>query len=102
MKRYEDVNEINKKNYKLNLTTTFNKNIKSRDTTGLAQEYELIIVVKTIIKSEGMETKKLTFEEKFIMKKIDDAFDEKNYEKSIKENFSDIILNNIIFYLLKL
>ena len=102
LKRYEDVNEINKKNYKLNLTTTFNKNIKSRDTTGLAQEYELIIVVKTIIKSEGMETKKLTFEEKFIMKKIDDAFDEKNYEKSIKENFSDIILDNIIFYLLKL
>ena len=102
LKRYEDVNEINKKNYKLNLTTTFNKNIKSRDTTGLAQEYELIIVVKTIIKSEGMETKKLVFEETFIIKKIDDAFDEKNYEKSIKENFSDIILDNIIFYLLKL
>ena len=102
LKRYEDENEINKKNYKLNLTTTFNKNIKSRDTTGLAKEYELIIAVKTIIKSEGMETKKLTFEEKFIMKKIDDAFDEKNYEKSIKENFSDIILDNIIFYLLKL
>ena len=102
LKRYEDVNEINKKNYKLNLTTTFNKNIKSRDTTGLAKEYELIIAVKTIIKSEGMETKKLVFEENFIMKKIDDAFDEKNYEKSIKENFSDIILDNIIFYLLKL
>jgi hypothetical protein len=36
------------------------------------------------------------------MKKFDDAFEEKNYEKTVKENFSDIILERIIFYLFKL
>ncbi len=100
--RYKDTKEINKKSYKLNLTTTFTKNIKSKDGAGLAKDYELSINVETLIKSEGMETKKLRFEEKFVMKKIDDALDERNYEKSIKENFSDIILERIIFYLFKL
>ena len=100
--RYKDTKEINKKSYKLNLTTTFTKNIKSKDGAGLAKDYELSINVETLIKSEGMETKKLIFQETFVMKKIDDALDERNYEKSIKENFSDIILERIIFYLFKL
>ena len=36
------------------------------------------------------------------MNKFEDAFEEKNYEKTIKENFSDLILDRIIFYLFKL
>ena len=36
------------------------------------------------------------------MNKFDDPFEEKNYEKVIKENFSDIISERIIFYLFKL
>ena len=100
--RYENKQDINKKNYKLNLKTKFDKNVKSRDAAGLAQEYELVIKVDALVKSEMMEPKKLVFEEKFIMKKFDDAFEEKEYEKIIKENFSDIILERIIFYLFKL
>jgi len=102
MARYNGNSEINKKNYQLDLESTFSKDIKSKDSAGLALEYDMKIRVKTIVKSESMETKKLVFEETFTMKKIDDAFDEKNYEKSIKENFSDIILDKIIFYLFKL
>ena len=100
--RYDDDNKINKKNYQLNLESTFSKNVKSKDSTGSALEYEIKISVKTIVKEESMETKKLVFEETFTMKKIDDAFDEENYEKSIKENFSDNISDKIIFYLFKL
>ena len=100
--RYKDTKETNKTNYKLSLTTTYTKNIKSKDGAGLAKDYKLSINVKTLIKSEAMETKKLVFEETFVMKKIDDALDEKDYEKNIKENFSDIILERIIFYLFKL
>jgi hypothetical protein len=36
------------------------------------------------------------------MKKFEDSFEEKNYEKIVKENFSDIILDRIILYLFKL
>tara|TARA_B100001063_G_scaffold143636_1_gene134159 strand:+ start:588 stop:1055 length:468 start_codon:yes stop_codon:yes gene_type:complete len=94
--------DVNKKNYELNLTSKYNKKVKSRDAAGLAQEYELIITVNAIIKSDKIDPKKLVFEEKFIMKKFDDSFEEKNYEKIMKENFSDLILDRIIIYLFKL
>lgn len=100
--RYEKNKSKDKKNFKLNLKTNYKKNIKSKDATGLASEYELLITVDALIKSDLMEPKKLVFEEKFNMKKIDDAFEEKNYEKVIKENFSEIISERIIFYLFKL
>jgi len=102
LSRYADKKDISKTNYKLHLKTKYNKNVKSRDSTGLAEEYELVITVDTLIKSELIESKKLVFEEKFDMNKFEDAFEEKNYEKIIKENFSDIISERIIFYLFKL
>ena len=100
--RYKKNKNSNKKNYKLNLNTEYKKNIKSRDSTGSAEKYELVIIVNAIVQSELIEPKKLIFEEKFIMDKFEDTFEEKNYEKTIKENFSDLILDRIIFYLFKL
>ena len=100
--RYKKNKDNNKKNYKLNLDTEYKKNIKSRDSTGSAEKYELVIIVNAIVQSELIEPKKLIFEEKFIMDKFEDTFEEENYEKTIKENFSDLILDRIIFYLFKL
>ena len=100
--RYKNDNDANKKKYDLELKTEFNKSIKSRDSAGLATDYELQITVNALIKSESVEPKKIVFEEIFIMKKFDDPFEEKNYEKIIKENFSDLILERMLFYLLKL
>ncbi|WP_435116536.1 LptE family protein [Candidatus Pelagibacter bacterium nBUS_49] len=92
----------NKKFYDLSLTTKYNKNVKSRDVAGLAQEYELVMTVDVIVKSELIEPKKIFFKETFNMKKFEDSFEEKNYEKIMKENLSDIILDRIIMYLFKL
>ena len=92
----------NKKFYDLSLTTKYNKNVKSRDVAGLAKEYELVITVDVIVKSELIDPKKLVFKETFNMKKFEDSFEEKNYEKIMKENLSDIILDRIIMYLFKL
>jgi len=94
--------DVNKKIYDLNLTTRYNKNIKSKDAAGLAKEYELVITVDAIVKSELIDPKKLVFKETFNMKKFEDSFEEKNYEKIMKENLSDIILDRIILYLFKL
>ena len=93
---------VNKKVYDLSLTTEYNKDVKSKDTAGLAQEYELVITVNAIVKSELIDPKKLIFKEKFNMKKFEDSFEEKNYEKIMKENLSDIILDRLIIYLFKL
>ena len=100
--RYKKNKDNNKKNFKLNLSTEYKKNIKSRDSTGSVEKYELVIIVNAIVQSELIEPKKLIFEEKFNMNKFEDVFEEKNYEKTIKENFSDLILDRIIFYLFKL
>ena len=40
--------------------------------------------------------------ETFNMKKMDDTFEESNYEKSIKDNFANIIQRKLIFYLLEM
>ena len=97
-----DKKDINKKVYDLSLTTEYNKDVKSKDTAGLAQEYELVMTVNVIVKSDSIDPKKLVFKEKFNMKKFEDSFEERNYEKVMKENFSDIILDKIILYLFKL
>ena len=68
----------------------------------MAKEYELVITVDAIVKSELIDPKKLVFKETFNMKKFEDSFEEKNYEKIMKENLSDIILDRIIVYLFKL
>ena len=99
--RYSSNKDTNKINYKLYLKTEYEKNIESRDATGLATKYELVINVETLIKSELIKSKKIVLTEKFTMNKFEDAFEEKNYERVIKENFSDIILDKIIFYLFK-
>ena len=102
LERYKNKKDINKKKYELNLTTKFNKNIKSKDSTGLAKTYDLEITVDAIIKSDSIKAKKIVFKESFSMNKLEDAFEEKNYVKTVKENFSDIILDRILFYLYKL
>ena len=40
---------VNKKVYDLSLTTEYDKNISSKNSAGLAQEYELVITVNAII-----------------------------------------------------
>jgi outer membrane lipopolysaccharide assembly protein LptE/RlpB len=94
--------DANQNEFNLDITSKYNKNVKSKDAAGLAREYELTITVNIIVKSKSIDPKKIVFEEKFTMKKFEDSFEEKNYEKIIKENFSDIILDRIILYLFKL
>jgi len=106
LKRYSKDDDVNKKNYKIKITTGYDKKISSRDSTGLTKEYELTIAVNFLIIAEGTEekeiTEKVTFKENFTMQKMSDSFEEQNYEKIIKENFSDIIIDRLIFYLYKI
>ena len=105
LKRYSEDDDVNKKNYKIKITTGYDKKISSRDSAGLTKEYELTIAVNFLIIAEGTEekeiTEKVTFKENFTMQKMSDSFEEQNYEKIIKENFSDIIIDRLIFHLYK-
>ena len=106
LKRYSKDDDVNKKNYKIKITTGYDKKISSRDSAGLTKEYELTIAVNFLIIAEGTEekeiTEEVTFKENFSMQKMSDSFEEQNYEKIIKENFSDIIIDRLIFHLYKI
>jgi len=110
LKRYskdnDKDNDFKKKNYKIKITTNYDKNISSKDSAGLTKEYKLSLTVNFIIMSENIEKKEIveevSFEENFTMQKMSDSFEEQNYEKIIKENFSDIIIDRLIFYLYKI
>jgi len=108
LKRYSKNkdNDLNKKNYKIKITTEYRKNIISRDSAGLTKEYELTIAVNFLIITKGTEekeiTEKVSFTENSTMNKMSDSFEQQNYEKIIKENFSDIILDRLIFHIYKI
>ena len=79
--------------------TKFEKIILTKDATGDATDYSLDFTVKFIIVSEN---KEVSYKESFKIKKNDQKFEESNYEREIKRNFSEIVKDKLILYLLNL
>ena len=81
------------KKYFIEADTTYQKNILTKDGTGKITNYELVAEVIFTIKPDN---KKLTFIEKKIMESMNDKFEEKKYEKILKQNFSSSFSNRLI------
>ena len=92
-----DVNSANV--FDINAETKFEKIILTKDATGNATDYRLDFTVKFIILSEN---KEVSYKESFKIKKNDQKFEQSNYEKEIKKNFSEIVKDKLILYLLSL
>ena len=101
LNRYSIKKENQIKNFKINVNSSYEKNTSLKDSSGAATEYELKMTVNFNI-GYGDNQKEITFKETFNMKKMDDTFEERNYEKTIKNNFADIIKEKLIFYLMRL
>ncbi len=86
--------------YDLNIETEYNKIILAKDATGKATDYNLEMSVKFIVVSNN--NKKIFYEENFKIKKNDDNFEQSNYEREIKKNFSKIVQEKLILDLIKL
>lgn len=89
------------RNFKIYINSDYEKNTSLKDSLGAATEYELKMTVNFNISYHDNQ-KEITFKETFNMKKMDDTFEERNYEKTIKNNFADIIKEKLIFYLMRL
>ena len=85
--------------YDINAETKFEKIILTKDATGDATDYRLDFTVKFIIISEN---KEVSYKESFKIKKNDQKFEQSNYEKEIKRNFSEIVKDKLVLYLLSL
>ena len=92
-----DVNSPNV--FDINAITKIEKIILTKDATGDATDYKLDFTVKFTILSHN---KEVTYEESFKIKKNDKKFEESNYEREIKRNFSKIVKDKLVLYLLNL
>ena len=94
--RYQNTNSSNA--FIINSNIKYEKNIISKNAKGIATKYELKAVANFKIEYENNITN-TSYKEIFTMDHIDDDFENKKYEKSIKENFANSIAKKLILKL---
>ena len=80
------------------IDTNYSISDNSKNLEGSISNYQLLAVAKFQIKSGNLD-KTITIEEDIIVKNLSDNFEKKNYEKSIKRNFSNTIATKLILQL---
>ena len=75
-----------------------NKLSQNKDAAGNTIEYLLVAEVECNVLSEGKE-RKILITKDFVMKNMNEEFEEKKYETTIKENFAYSIVNRLIMQL---
>ena len=83
--------------YNINFETKFEKITIAKDSAGKATDYRLELYAKFIITSK--QNKILEFNENFKIKNNEEKFEQSNYEKDIKRNFSKIVSDKLVIYL---
>ena len=97
---FKIASNVNSSNvFDINAVTKFEKIILTKDATGEATDYSLDFGVKFIIVSENRE---ISYKESFKVKKNDKKFEQLNYEREIKKNFSEIVRDKLVLFLLNL
>ena len=100
LKQYS--NKSNDKKYTILIYSDFKKISVAKDSTGNVTNLKLISNIDVTYsldnKSENQE-KKISFSESIIIKKNDNTFEQKNYERSVLSNLSQLLLNKLIFHL---
>ena len=86
------------KKFLIKINTNYSILDKSKNLEGSISEYQLIAVTTFIVNKDNLE-KTITVREDIIIKNLADNFEKRNYEKSIKKNFSKSISNKLILQL---
>ena len=97
--RYQKTDAKNK--FDLEIFTDFKKMVLSKNTSGVIVNYRLIISTKFEVDFKGNK-KTIIITEKFDINKDSNLFEEKNYEKQIKRNLSNLITQRFITQLVSL
>ena len=94
-----EIETYSKKNssnqYIVELNSSYSKKTISRDSSGIASNYELMVVANFTVGSENF-----IFKEKLNVKKISDTIEQRNYENTIKKNFAASIREKLLIKLL--
>jgi PBP1b-binding outer membrane lipoprotein LpoB len=83
------------KKYKIDTSINYIKNSVSKDSKGDTVEYELIAIVRFVITNEKF-NKELVIRESLKMNNFSDEFEERQYEKTIKQNMARSISSKLL------
>ena len=86
--------------FDIKIETKYEKIILTKDATGKATDYKVNYIVKFIIISK--QNKEFNYKENFKIKNSDEKFEQSNYERELKRNFSKIAKDKLIFDLISL
>ena len=86
------------KTFLISISSRYIKEIQTKDKSGKITQYSLNARVDFTIKLND-ELEEISFNEKTDLNKLSDDFEETNYERSFKENISQIFTNKLIMYL---
>ena len=102
LKQYS--NDSSNKSYKISINSNYQKIIVAKDSTGNATDLKLISTIDvtySLYNESNNQEKKISFLESSTIRKNDNVFDQKNYERSVLNNLSQLLLNKLVFYLSK-
>ena len=93
---YSNQNSDNK--FDLNINTTYQKKITSKNSSGVASSYQLSAKVEFTITTKNKK-EKILLVERFNIENNPDSFAQKSYEDKIKRNFANSIREKLIIKL---
>lgn len=100
LKKHE--NKESNKIYKVEINTYYQKISVAKDLQGNTTDFKLTsnLEMKFLNKNSGLE-KTLNFNENFNIKKNENNYEQNNYERTIKHNMAQTLIEKIIFQLSK-
>ena len=101
LERYAKNKKANN-NFEIVINTNYKKITLVKDAKGNATDFKLVVDLKLIFfeKEENIE-KIIELNENFTIKKNDNNYEQKDYERAIKNNMAQALVNKIIFHLSK-
>ena len=82
----------------ISFDTRYTKNVLAKNTAGTITDYQTNAVTTFLIEKEN-NSENFVIDEKFNFKKMTDKYEEKNYERKIKENLANSISQKLILRL---
>ena len=90
--------ESSTKKVSITANASYSKESQTKDKLGNTTQYKLNASVNFIVKTNGS-TIEINLNKKSSMNNFNDEFEEKNYEKSAKDQFSSIFVNQLMLNL---
>ena len=99
LKLYSNANS--KKQYDINLNSTYQKSIISKNSSGVTTDYKIILNTMINIKLNN-KIHDLEFNESINIKNNSNSFEQDKYERNIKRNFASLVREKLVIKIFNL